>query len=238
MADENLLPGNVAGQAALSVSKAVDRRMSVRAFLPKPVPRETVLEILELARRAPSGGNVQPWRVHVLAGEPLEVFRALVAERSAAGVQEKSQNYVYPPELWEPHRGYRFRTGEDLYGSIGIVREDKAGRRRQFAQNYRFFGAPAALFFSLDRRFGPPQWSDMGMLMQTIMLLAVERGLGTCAQECWCTWPDTVAEFLRLDPSAILFSGMSLGYADPKAPANRLRTARAELSEFCTITGL
>jgi nitroreductase len=127
---------------------------------------------------------VQPWRVQVLTGAPLEEFYALVASRAAAGVQEKVQDEVYPPELWESHRSYRLRTGEDLYGAIGIERGDKAGLQQQFAENYRFFGAPAALFFSLDRRFGAPQWSDMGMLMQTNMLLAVERGLGNCAQEC------------------------------------------------------
>jgi nitroreductase len=225
-------------QAEMAVSEAVQRRMSVRAFLPTPVSRDLILEILELARRAPSGGNVQPWRVHVLAGAPLEEFRTLVAERSAAGVQEAVQYEVYPPDLWEPHRSYRFRTGEDLYGLLEIGRGDKAARRRQFAENYKFFGAPMALFFSLDRRFGAPQWSDMGMLMQTIMLLAVERGLGSCAQECWCTWPDTVAEFLGLDAESILFSGMALGYPDETAAVNRLRTDRAALESFCTLRGV
>ncbi len=223
---------------AVTVSEAVRRRMSVRAFLPKPVPRDTVMEILDLARRAPSGGNVQPWHVHVVAGAPLEELRALVAGHIAAGQRERAQYDVYPPNLWEPHRSYRFQLGEELYRLLGIAREDKAGRLRQYDENYRFFGAPVALFFSLDRRFGPPQWSDMGMLMQTIMLLAVERGLATCAQESWSSWPDTLAGFLDLAPGEILFSGMALGYADDAAPVNRLRSARAELKSFCTLHGL
>ncbi|MDE1897403.1 MAG: nitroreductase [Rhodospirillales bacterium] len=223
---------------AVSVSDAVRQRMSVRAFLSKPVPREMLLEILDLARRAPSGGNVQPWRVHVLAGAPLEALRALVAGRVAAGEREAAQYDVYPPNLWEPHRSYRFQLGEELYALLGIAREDKAGRLKQFDENYRCFGAPVALFFSLDRRFGPPQWSDMGMLMQTIMLLAVERGLATCPQESWSNWPDTLAAFLELDPGEILFSGMALGYADEAAPVNQLRSSRAPLESFCTMRGL
>ena len=224
--------------AVVSVSDAVRRRMSVRAFLPKPVPREIIQEILELARRAPSGGNVQPWRVHVLAGAPLEALRALVAGHVAAGTRESAQYDVYPPNLWEPHRSYRYQLGEELYALLGIAREDKAGRLRQFDKNYQLFGAPVALFFSLDRRFGPPQWSDMGMLMQTIMLLAVERGLATCAQESWSSWPETLAAFLALDPGEILFSGMALGYADEAAPVNHLRSSRAPLESFCTWRGL
>lgn len=207
----------------VSVTEAVEHRISVRAFLPKKVPREVVVEILQTARRAPSGGNLQPWRVHVLGGAALEEFRALVAARSAAGVREAQQYEVYPPNLWEPHRSYRFKTGEDLYATIGVAREDKPARLRQFARNFTFFGAPVGLFFSLDRRFGPPQWADMGMFMQTIMLLAVEQGLGTCAQECWAGWPDTVGEFLGLDAGVILLGGMALGYPDEAAPINRLR---------------
>ncbi len=222
----------------VSVSEAVRQRMSVRAFLPKPVPREMLLEILDLARRAPSGGNVQPWRVHVLVGAPLAALRAEVAEHVAAGEREAAQYDVYPPNLWEPHRSYRFQLGEELYALLGIAREDKAGRLKQFDENYRCFGAPVALFFSLDRRFGPPQWSDMGVLMQTIMLLAVERGLATCAQESWSNWPDTLAAFLELDPGEILFSGMALGYADEAAPVNQLRSSRAPLESFCTMRGL
>ncbi|WP_234730072.1 nitroreductase [Acidocella facilis] len=222
----------------MSVTEAVNCRMSVRAFLPKPVSRETVFEILEVARRTPSGGNLQPWHVHVLAGAVLDEFRALVVEQTKIGVKETPQYEVYPKNLWEPHRSYRFKTGEDMYACVGVAREDKAGRLRQFAKNYAFFDAPVGLFFSLDRRFGPPQWSDMGMLMQTIMLLAVERGLGTCSQECWNTWPDTVGEFLGLEAHTILLGGMALGYTDESAPINKLQTARAELADFCTIRGL
>jgi nitroreductase len=222
----------------MNVTQAVLQRRSVRAFLPTPVPRETVLEILEVARRTPSGGNLQPWHIHVLAGAEQDALRALVAERAAAGVKEVVQYHPYPPNLWEPYATTRAQTGEDLYATIGVARDDKAGRKAQFAENQQFFGAPVGLFFSLDRRFGPPQWSDMGMLIQTIMLLATERGLATCAQEYWSFWPDTVAEFLSLDDGVILFAGLALGFADEAAPINTLRTRRLELASFVTLRGL
>ena len=221
----------------LTVTQAVNRRMSVRAFRPEPVPASTVVDILEVARRTPSGGNVQPWRVDVLAGEELERLKQLVEQRMLAGVQEQTQYDVYPASLWEPHRSYRYKVGEDMYETVGIPREDKAGRLRQLAANYRFFGAPVGLFFSMNRRMGFGQWSDLGMLMQTIMLLAVERGLATCAQECWSYWPDTVAECIGLDEDIILFAGMAMGYADPDAPINRLRTERAGLDDFVRFHG-
>lgn len=221
----------------LTVTEAVNTRMSVRAFLPRPVPKALVLDILETARRTPSGGNVQPWRVDVLGGEALDKFKQIVHQRMMSGVKEPTQYDIYPDSLWEPHRSYRYKVGEDMYGEVGIAREDKAGRLKQLAANYRFFDAPVGLFFSMSRRMGVGQWSDLGMLMQTIMLLAVERGLASCAQECWSYWPETVAEFLGLEDDIILFSGMALGYADFDAPINRLRTDRADLESFVTLRG-
>jgi nitroreductase len=220
----------------MTVAEAVERRISVRAFRPEPVPEEVVRAILSDALRAPSGGNLQPWRVHVLAGDPLAEFKVLAAERMAAG-GESPEYAVYPPNLWEPFRGRRFQCGEDLYATIGVAREDKAGRLRQMAQNLNFFGAPVGMFFTLDRRLGPPQWSDVGMYMQTVMLLAVERGLDTCAQEFWSNLPRTVGDFLGLDEHEMLFSGMALGYRDESAPINRLRTRREPVKAVVTMRG-
>lgn len=222
---------------ALSVSDAVERRISVRAFKPDPVPEALVRDILERAARSPSGGNVQPWRVHVLAGAPLARFKAMIAARLAADGPEGPEYDVYPPNLWEPHRSHRFGCGEDMYATIGVAREDKAGRLRQFDANFAFFGAPVGLFFTLDRRMGPPQWADVGMFLQTIMLLAVERGLDTCAQEAWARWPKTVMDFLELPDSQMLFSGMALGWRDPDAPINSLRTRRGPFEEYVTMAG-
>lgn len=221
----------------ISVSEAVERRMSVRRFLSTPVQKDVLLDILDRARRAPSGGNVQPWRVHAVTGAALEALVRSVSDQIAAGKLEEPEYEIYPRTLWEPHRSYRFKTGEDMYGLVGIAREDRAARLQHFAGNYRFFGAPVGMFFSLDQRFGPPQWSDVGMLMQTIMLLAVERGLDTCAQECWSLWPGTVKAHLGLGDESLLFSGMALGYRDADAPINQLRTDRAPTEAFVSLHG-
>jgi len=220
----------------MNVTEAVAARVSVRAFRPDPVPGALVREILEAAKRAPSGGNLQPWRVHALAGAPLAALKAEAMVKLAAGA-EPTEYDVYPPELWDPFRARRFACGEDLYATIGIPREDKPARLRQLARNVELFGAPVGLFFSLDRRLGPPQWSDMGMYMQTVMLLAVERGLDTCAQEFWARLPRTVAGVLGLPDDHILFAGMALGYRDPEAPINALRTRREPFEAFAEMRG-
>ncbi|HEX3700553.1 MAG TPA: nitroreductase [Phenylobacterium sp.] len=207
----------------MNVSEAVASRVTIRAFLPKPVPGELVRDILVRAAQAPSGGNLQPWRVYALAGQPLADFKAIVA---ANALGEPPEYAVYPPDLWEPFRTRRFQNGEDLYATIGIPREDRPARLRQLARNGEFFGAPVGVFFCLDRKLGPPQWADLGMYMQNVMLLARERGLDSCPQEYWARYPQTVAKFLSLPQDHMLFSGMALGHRDPDAPINALRASR------------
>jgi nitroreductase len=222
----------------VNVSDAVATRMSCRAFLPTPVPEATLRAILDAARQAPSGGNLQPWRVYALTGEPLGELIALVRAKLHTHPRGDGSEYeIYPTGLWEPYRSRRFKCGEDMYASIGVGREDKLARLLQFARNFEFFGAPVGLFFCLDRRMGPPQWSDVGMYIQTVMLLAREHGLHTCAQEAWSVWYRTVGEFLNLPPELMLFSGMALGHRDESAPINSLRTDRAPLEEFAELRG-
>ncbi|RZM07349.1 MAG: nitroreductase, partial [Sphingomonas sp.] len=134
-----------------------------------------------------------------------------------------------------PYRDRRFAVGEALYGELDIPREDKAARRLWFARNFQFFGAPAALFCSVDRRMGPPQWSDLGMYLQSVMLLAVEAGLATCAQECWAMYPDTVGSAIGMPAERMLFCGMAIGVEDTAEPANALRTERADPAEWLTV---
>jgi nitroreductase len=218
----------------MNVSDAVARRISIRAFRPDPVPGEAVAEILARAAQAPSGGNLQPWRVYGLAGAPLAEFKVLVA---ANPFGETPEYEVYPPNLWEPFRTRRFQNGEDLYATIGIPREDRPARLRQLARNGEFFGAPVGLFFCLDRKLGPPQWADLGMFMQNVMLLAVERGLDTCPQEYWARYPQTVAGFLGLPDDHMLFAGMALGYRDPGHPINTLQASRDAFEVWAHLRG-
>ena len=222
----------------MNVSTAIQSRMSCRAFLPTPVPESVIVSVLETAKRAPSGGNLQPWLVHVLTGAPLADLLSIIrAKLSAQPAGEGTEYNVYPPNLHEPYRSRRFKCGEDLYATINIPRENKLARLQQFARNYEFFGAPVALFFSIDRRMGQDQWADVGMFMQNIMLLAREHGLHTCPQEAWAAWHRTVGEFLGLPPEQMLFCGMALGHCDESAPINALRTDRAPLDEFAVLRG-
>jgi nitroreductase len=218
----------------MKVSDAIERRMSVRAYKPDPVPRAVVAEILERAARAPSGGNLQPWRVYALTGGPLDALKAAVAQNSRG---EPTEYNVYPPNLWDPFRTRRFENGEQLYASVGVTREEKAARLRWLARNGEFFGAPVGLFFCLDRKLGSPQWSDLGMYMQNVMLLAVEAGLDTCPQEFWARYPLSVAKALSLPEDHMVFSGMALGYRDPEHPINGWRATRDAVDVWCELKG-
>jgi nitroreductase len=223
----------------MNVTDAIDSRMSCRAFLDTPAPAHVVREILEIAKRAPSGGNLQPWHVYVLAGAPLAEFLSGIRSKLPAHPRGEGTEYdVYPKEITEPYKSRRFQCGEDMYATIGVPREDKLSRLKQFAKNYELFGAPVALFFAIDRQMGFGQWADLGMFMQNIMLLARERGLHTCAQEAWAVWHKSIEAFLGMPPQLMFFCGMALGYRDEAAPINRLRTARAPLEEFATLRGL
>jgi nitroreductase len=218
----------------MDVSEAVARRVSIRAFRPDPVPRAVVADILLRAAHAPSGGNLQPWRVYALTGAPLAEFKALVA---ANPFGETPEYNVYPPDLWEPFRTRRWQNGEDLYATIGIPREDKPARLRQLARNGEFFGAPVGIFFCLDRKLGPPQWADLGMYMQNVMLLAVEHGLDTCPQEYWARYPQTVAKFVGMPDDHMLFSGMALGFRDETHPINMLKASRDAFEVWGELRG-
>ena len=219
----------------MNVTEAVTSRHSVRQFLDKPVERTLIESLLERAKWAPSGGNLQPWHVYVLGGRRLDGLVATVAARLDDYPRgEESEYKIYPPKLKEPYRTRRFRCGEALYRSIEIPRDDRPGRLAQFANNFRFFGAPVGLFFALDRSMQEGQWSDVGMFMQTFMLLAREEGLHTCAQEAWASWPRTVGEYLGIPDELMLFSGLAVGYKDESHPINGWRTERAPLDEFVT----
>ena len=220
----------------MDVTTAVHARRSIRAFLDTPVPDDLIAQVLTKAARAPSGGNVQPWRIYVLNGAKMVRFKELVAERMAADPNGEPMEYeIYPAGLKDPYRTTRFEVGEDMYALLGIPREDKAGRLTHLARNYRFFDAPAALFCFTDRMMGPPQWSDLGMFLQTVMLLFQEAGIDTCAQEAWARWNRTVAEYCGAPPELMLFCGMALGHADPAAPVNALVSRRLPLDAFATF---
>ncbi|OYV24545.1 MAG: nitroreductase family protein [Rhodospirillales bacterium 20-58-10] len=222
----------------MTVTEALASRISVRDFLPDPVPEMLLRDILWKAARAPSGGNLQPWFVTVLTGEPLERLIARASARALEAPKGESLEYnVYPNPLVEPYYGRRFKIGEDMYHLLGIPREDKAARRAWFGNNFRFFGAPVGLFCFIDRGMEAAQWSDLGMFLQSVMLLLREAGYDSCAQEFWAMFAATIYAELNVPANLMLFCGMAIGKRNPDAAVNRLVSERAEVDEFASFKG-
>jgi nitroreductase len=213
----------------MDVTTAVHARISARDFLADPVDDAVLRQLLVDASYAPSGGNLQPWRIYVVNGESMARLREYLPTQPPL---EAGEYDIYPKALTEPYRTNRFTIGEQMYATLGIARDDKQGRFQQFARNGDFFGAPAALFCFVDRQMGLPQWSDLGMFLQTFMLLAVERGLATCAQEYWSVRHGAIGSFVGAPENEMLFCGISIGYADPAAPVNGLRSERMPLDQW------
>jgi nitroreductase len=221
----------------VTVTEALRRRTSTREFLPTPLPESLLREILDVARWAPSGGNIQPWKVIVLAGAERDAVIALAKSLSTQASDESADRPVYPPNLWEPYRTRRFKVGEDMYALLGIARSDRIARLARFARNYELFGAPVAMFFIVDQRMGHGQWAHLGMFMQSIALVALERGVSTCMQESWATLRNSLKSHFALGPHEMVYCGMALGYADLSAAVNSLRSERASIEEFATFRG-
>jgi len=213
----------------MKVSEAVESRKTIRSFLDTPVNNLLIELILEKSSRAPSGGNLQPWRIFILNNNSMVRFKDHLKNHNDPDTPAYD---IYPKDLKEPYRSSRYKVGEDMYSLLGIGREDKAGRFTQLAENYNFFGAPAAFFCFVDRQMGPPQWSDLGMFLQTFMLLAREEGLDTCPQEAWAVRPKVVTDFVGAGQELMLFCGMAIGYRDSQAKINDLVTEREPLRDW------
>lgn len=218
----------------MKVSEAILRRRSTRAFSPQPVSGKLVRHLLQAAGQAPSGGNLQPWHVHALTGE---VLKGLLTQVTEQGPSRLAGYDIYPKQLKEPYRTRRYQGGEDLYATLGIAQDDKAGRMQQLFRNATFFGAPVGLFILIDRQMGPPQCADLGIYLQSLMLLAVEVGLDSCPQEFWAMYSDTVEGFLAAPKEQMLFCGIALGYRDETAAVNQLETGRAPFSDWGQMHG-
>jgi nitroreductase len=218
----------------MDVYEAVTSRRSVRGFTDEPVSREVLERVLTAAGCAPSGSNVQPWNIYVVTGAPLVRLKKLATERVAAGDPWDEREYVmYPADMTSPYADRRAAFGRDRYGALGIVREDAEARMRAAIANWDGFGAPAVLFCYIDRHLGRPQWSDLGMYLQTVMLLLRDEGLHSCPQMAWSQVRTTVAEIVSPPTELMLFCGMSIGYEDPTVPY--ILNARAPLDETVTF---
>ncbi|MFK0290230.1 nitroreductase [Streptomyces sp. NPDC090442] len=220
----------------MDVYEAVDSRRSVRGFTDRPVPRQVLARVLSAAARTPSGANLQPWHSYVVTGAPLAALKKRTAERVAAGDPGDPREYeMYPAVLKSPYHERRSAAADQRYGALGIPREDAAARRREAARNWDCFGAPAALFCYIDRDLGATQWADLGMYLQSVMLLLRAEGLHSCAQVAWSVYRGSVAEVVSPPDGLVLFCGLSIGHEDPAAGA--VRIDRAPLDETVTFVG-
>lgn len=218
----------------MDVYEAVASRRAVRGFTGEPVPRAVLERVLGAASRAPSGGNLQPWNTYVLTGSALAELKRRTAGRVAAGDPGDEPEFeMYPAELGSPYRERRFAAGEQRYAALGIAREDSRARAEAVAANWDCFGAPAALFCYIDRRMGAAQWADVGMYLQTVMLLLRAEGLHSCPQKAWTVYHRTVAEITCPPDELLLVCGLSIGYEDAAAP--RVPIDRAPLCQTVTF---
>jgi nitroreductase len=218
-----------------AVDAAITSRRSIRAFLDTPVAREDIEAILEVASRAPSGTNVQPWKVHVLTGAAKSALsEAMVAAYlDPALSRQHTEEYAYYPREWvAPYIGRRRKVGWDLYTLLGLTREDKAGMAAQHARNFRFFDAPVGFIFTIDRVLEQGSWLDYGMFLQNVMVAARSRGLDTCPQAAFTQFHRIISEHLQLSADETVVCGMSLGWADPDKIENTLVTQREPVAGF------
>lgn len=217
------------------VDEVIRGRRSARGFLPTPVSKETILEILDVAARAPSGTNTQPWQVIVVSGEKKESLSKELIETALDPINaaKHAQEYSYYPEKWvAPYIDRRRKVGYDLYGLLGIAKGERERMDQQFARNYSFFDAPIGLFFTIDRIMGQGSWLDYGMFLQNVMLAAHARGLDTCPQAAFCKYHRIIARHLEIPEQQMLVCGMAMGYEDSSKIENRLRTEREPSTSF------
>jgi nitroreductase len=218
-----------------AVDAAITSRKSIRAFLPTPVPRETIEEILRVASRAPSGTNTQPWNAWVLTGDSkTELSRKILAayDDPEEAATHKEEYAYYPVEWRSPFIDRRRKIGWDLYGLLQIGKTDKSRMHDQHGRNYTFFDAPVGLMFTIDRVMQQGSWLDFGMFLQNIMVAARARGLDTCPQAAFTQFHRIIMEHLGAPAGHMLVCGMSLGHADPNAVENTLVTEREPVSGF------
>jgi nitroreductase len=223
----------------LSAEEALLTRRSVRAFLPTPVDQATVARLLTLASRSPSGSNIQPWKVRVVAGEARDrLCRAILDALDRDGQEKHQREWNYYPVNWrEPYLARRRKIGWDLYGLLGIRKGDYEATERQRRRNYEFFGAPVGMIFTLDEDLEIGSWLDLGIFIGSLTLAARGQGLDTCPQAAFADFHAVIRRELGIPENEIIICGLALGHADPDAVENRLVTERAPASQFATFDG-
>jgi nitroreductase len=222
----------------MNVTEAVTSRRSIRQFTSQPVEIEKLQRVLHKAQRAPSGGNTQPWNAVLVTGDELtRITAAIKAKAATAPMGEGFEYAIYPKDLAGRYEDQRRGVGKAMFAALGLGREDGAGRIAQMAKNWDSFGAPVQLFTYTSKYMGPPQWSDIGMWLQTVMLLLREEGLDSCAQEIWAMYGTYMRELLNVDDDHIFFCGMAIGYRDGDAAVNNFDVPRVDICDAISWRG-
>src|SRR5713226_1743618 len=227
-------------ESASAVDEAIASRKSVRAFLPTPVARATVENLLRLASRSASGSNIQPWRVRVIAGDAkARLTQAIFDAVARDGFEPYQREWNYYPVRWrEPFLGRRRKIGWDMYSLLGVAKGDFEGTQQARMRNYEFFGAPVGMIFTLDEDLEIGSWLDLGIFLGSVMIAARGHGLHTCPQASFADFHSIIRPLLNIPANEIIVCGMALGHIDPDAPVNNLKTERASPNDFATFDGL
>jgi len=219
----------------MNLNELIKSRYSVRNFTDDSVDIKTIREILEIASNAPSGGNIQPWKVYVVTGSTKEKLIKKVLNNFDNGVQEKIEYDIYPNPLDEEYKRRRSECARDMYTALSIEQDDIELRLSQIRENFKFFGAPVGMIVTIDRAFAENGWGHVGMFIQNICLSAVDNDMGTCLQESWSIYPKTVKDFLNIPDNEVVWCGIALGYPNKEHPINNYRTSRESIEKFVTF---
>ena len=216
----------------MNIKEAIEKRFSVRAFTKEVPDMETIKAILKTAGTAPSGGNIQPWKVYVLKENAKNELSKKTLYNFDNGVQEDIEYDIYPKPLADEYKKRRYECGADMYNALAIGKDDLDSRFKQIRENYNFFGAPLGMIITIDKSFGKNGWGHVGMFLENLWLSAIDYGLGICLQESWSIYPKTVKEVTKHPDNEIVWCGVAVGYEDSSNPINQYRTKREDLDSF------
>jgi len=219
----------------MNLNELIKSRYSVRSFTDDNIDIKTIREILEIASNAPSGGNIQPWKVYVVTGKTKEKLIKKALSNFDNGVQEKIEYDIYPHPLDKEYKRRRSECAKDMYKALSIKQDDTELRLSQIRENFKFFGAPVGMIVTIDSAFAENGWGHVGMFIQNICLSAVDNDMGTCLQESWSIYPKTVKDFLNIPENEVVWCGIALGYPNKKHPINNYRTSRESIEKFVTF---
>ena len=219
----------------MNLNELIKSRYSVRSFTDDTVDIETIREILEISSNAPSGGNIQPWKVYVVTGKTKEKLIKKALSNFDNGVQEKIEYDIYPRPLDEEYKRRRSECARDMYTALSIKQDDTELRLSQIRENFKFFGAPVGMIVTIDKAFAENGWGHVGMFIQNICLSAVDNDMGTCLQESWSIYPETVKDVLNIPDNEVVWCGIALGYPNKEHPINNYRTSRESIEKFVTF---